>query len=232
MTDYRTSARVRRVSYSILSLVLLSAVSTGCFMDSHEVSRLVLGPKRQSIDLDVSHWIRYSFPDDAGTVAIKVPPYFRTFSSNTLPAQSYDARSQRMLLHAEYDYRSPSIEDLAELDIRASFIRLAKPSLTAHLDVDALNRAVREATGRSPPKEGDPQPGLETAAGADWMHIDGTASKFLETTCESYGTLVNPTTVFMLGACYSGQMRLKQDWLDARRQLVRQVRDQLIITPP
>jgi hypothetical protein len=213
-------------------MVLLLAVSTGCVMDSHDISHLVLGPKRQSIDLDVSHWIKYSFPDDAGTVAIKVPPDFRTFSSNSLPAQAYNARSQRMLLHAEYDYRSRSIEDLAELDIRASYIRFSKPVSTDHLDVDALNRAVRETTGRPPPEEDEPKPGLEAGAGIEWMHSDGTASKFLETTCESYGTLVNPMTVFMLSACYSGQMRLQQDWLDSRRQLLRQVRDQVIITPP
>jgi hypothetical protein len=201
-------------------------------MDSHDVSHLVLGPKRQSIDLDVSHWIKYSFPDDAGTVAIKLPPDFRTFSSNTLPAQSYNAHSQRMLLDAQYDYRSRSIEDLAELDIRASYIRLSQPVLMDHLDVDVLNRALRVTTGRFPPDEDDPKPRLEVAAGTEWMHIDGTVSKFVETTCESYDTLINSKTVFILSACYSGQMRLKQDWIESRRQLLSQVRDQVIVTPP
>ncbi len=200
-------------------------------MDSHDISHLVLGPKRQSIDLNVSHWIKYSFPDDAGTVAIKVPPDFRTFSSNTLPAQSYNAQSQRMLLNAQYDYRSRSIEDLAELDIRASYIRLSQPVLTDHLDVDALNRALRVTAGRPPPAEDDPKPEVEAAAGREWMHINGTVSKFVETTCEAYGTLINPKTVFMLSACYSGQMRLNQDWLESRRQLLLQVRDQTTVTP-
>jgi hypothetical protein len=213
-------------------MFLLLAILPACVMDSHDVSHLVLGPKRQTIDLDVGHWIRFSFPDEAGTVFIKIPPDFRTFGSTTLPAQSYDAQSRRTLLDAQYDYRSASIEDLAEFEIRMSYIRLAQPVPTDPLNIDALYGALREIEGGRPREEDDPKPAQDAVAGREWMHIDNTASKFIETTCESYGTLVNPQTLFMLNACYSEKMRLKPDWLESRRQVTRQVRDHAAVTPP
>jgi hypothetical protein len=40
----------------IIGSVFLSALA-GCFVDSHEMSRMVLGPTHQTIDPDVAHWI-------------------------------------------------------------------------------------------------------------------------------------------------------------------------------
>lgn len=213
---------------TVCIVVLLCA---GCVMDSHDISHVVLGPKRQSIDTNVDHWISYAFSESSATVTMKVPPAFRAFSSRTLPALTYNAHSQRMLLDAEYDYRSRSIEDLAELEIRVSFIRLTRPLPTDPLDVDALDRALRIAEGRPAAQGDEPKPGLAVAAGLEWIHLDGTVSKFAETACETYGTLTDPTTLFLLSACYSGKMRLKPDWLESRRQLLRDIRDRVVVTP-
>jgi hypothetical protein len=211
---------------------LLLTPMTGCVMDSHDMSHLALGAKRQPIDLDVNHWVRFSFAYDAGSVAIKIPPAFRTFSESTLPARAYGAHSQRLLFDAQYDYRSRSIEDLAELDIRASYIRLSQPVPTEGWNVEDLDRALRMATGQELADAADPKPAVERVAGRHWMHIDQTMSQFAETTCESYVTLLNPNTTFMLGACYSPQIRRNAGWLESRRQLLRQILDQVGVTSP
>jgi len=97
---------------------------TACVFDSHELTGCVAGPKRQSIDTNIDHWQGYAFTDEAGTVTIKVPPEFRSFSNRQLPKPDYDRYSGRELLDAQYDYRSKSIEDLNQFTIGASFAHL------------------------------------------------------------------------------------------------------------
>src|SRR5450432_576480 len=113
---YRTLRARRSCSFSLL----MCATLTGCVFDSHELTDWVAGSKRQSIDVNIDHWQSYAFTDDAGTVTIKVPPEFRTFSNRHLPRPEYDRYSGRELLEAQYDYRSKSIEELNQFTIYAS----------------------------------------------------------------------------------------------------------------
>jgi hypothetical protein len=207
---------------AILAVAMPFAALTGC----------VLLSKRQSIDADTAHWIPYAFSDDAGSIGLKMPPGFRTLRANRLPQPSYDDRSQRLLLDAQYDFRARSIDDLAELQIHVSLCRLATPLSPGHLDVDALNRALRAAQHRSTREDGDPKPGLDVVKGREWIHIDGTAGKFADNTVESYGTMIDGSTVVFVSAHYSAAIRQNQPWLESRRELLQSIRDQLVVRVP
>src|ERR1700730_14416335 len=94
------------------ALLFLTLSFTACGFDSHEVRQWVLPAKQQSIDLDANHWVPFAFSEGPVTVALKIPPDFRSFHVVTLRETAFDQYSQRRLLDVEYDYRSRSIEEI------------------------------------------------------------------------------------------------------------------------
>jgi hypothetical protein len=209
----------------LAAALILPLILTSCGFDSHEVRTWVLPPKRQSIDIDSNHWVPYAFSEGNITVTLKVPPDFRTFHVVVLPELDFDKYSQRRLLMAQYDYRSTSIEELAQFEIRASFVRLAAPLSTTDVSADALNRALRVAQRRPPRNDDDPIPALIAANNRQWIHLDWTNSKFGGLSGESYGTLIDPNTVFFVSATYLDGIRKDPAWFESRRALLQSIRD-------
>jgi hypothetical protein len=207
------------------ALFFIALSLTACGFDSHEVRTWVLPAKRQSIDLNIDHWVPFAFSEGPITVTIKIPPDSRSFQIVKLPQAAFDQYSQRHLLDVEYDYRSKSIEELAEFEVQAWFIRLAAPLSTEEINADALNRALRVAGHRSPPKEDEPAPELVTANGRQWIHLDNTDSHFRGRAGESYGTLIDPNTAFFVIGSYWENMRKDPAWFESRRALLRSIRD-------
>jgi hypothetical protein len=201
-----------------------------CVFDSHELTAWVAGPKRQAIDTNTDHWQAYAFTDDAGTVTIKVPPEFRTFNRQ-LPSPDYDRYSGRILLDAQYDYRSKSIEDLNQFTIGASFARLPEAQNQTPPDPNAIERALLEVSFHSGSNEEGVKPTMEHIAGRYWMHFDRTASKFAEATSESFATLIDARTLLFVYATYFPAVRQNPSWLESRRALLLQVRDHVSVAP-
>jgi hypothetical protein len=220
-------ATAQRRSHFALLLIALSL--TACGFDSHEVRQWVLPAKHQSIDVDINHWVPFAFSEGPITVTLKIPPDFRSFQVVKLPQATFDQVSQRHLLDVEYDYRSKSIEELAEFEVQAWFIRLATPLSTKEINADALNRALRVAGHRRPPKEDDPAPELVTANGRQWLHLDNTDSHFGGLVGESYGTLIDPKTAFFVIASYWENIRKDPAWFESRRALLRSIRDNVAV---
>ena len=127
-------------------------------------------------------------------------------------------------MDVEYDYRSKSIEELAEFELEASFTRLTAP-LGTDVDADTLNRALRVAWHRTPLKGDEPVPELITANGRRWIHYDGTDSHFGGSVFESYGTLIDSQTVFFVFGSFWENIRKDSAWFGSRRALLRSVRD-------
>jgi hypothetical protein len=217
---------------AVMAAAMACAALTGCSTDSQSLRQALLGSKRQSIDTDKAHWIPYAFSDDAATICLKMPPGFRTERANRLPQPSYDDRSERLLLDAQYDFRSRSNEDQAELQVHVSLFKLATPLSTSHPDVDALNRALRAATHGPAPDDTVAKPALDAVNGRDWIHIEGTAGNFAGNTFDLYGTLIDGSTVILISAYYSAAIRLNQSWFESRRELLRSVRDQVVLRAP
>jgi len=209
-------------------LILLSLCA--CGFDSHEVRRWTLPAKHQSIDANVANWIPFAFSEGPLTVTLKTPPDSRSFQVKTLPESAFDQHSQRRLLEVEYDYRSKSIEEMAEFELQTSFVRLAAPLSTTDLDADTLYRALRIAWRRPVPKD-DPKSELLTVNGRQWIHLDNTDSHFGGSVSESYGTLIDPKTVFFVAGFYWENIRKDPAWFQSRRNLLRQVRDNVVIIP-
>ena len=218
-----------RVPAGVLMICVLGL--SACVFDSNEMRTWVLPPKQQSIDLDRNHWIPYSFAEGAITVTVKMPPDSRSFSAITLPQVAFDKYSQRRLLDVEYDYRSKSIREMAEFELRASFVQLATPLSKREVNADALNRALRVAWRRPPPNDEDPTPDLVTANGRQWIHLDGTMSSLTGRVSESYGTLIDPKTVFFVTASYWENIRNVPAWFESRRALLQSIRDDVTLNP-
>jgi hypothetical protein len=218
---------ISRVPAGALMAGVLSL--SACGFDAHELRTWVLPAKQQSIDANSDHWIRFAFSEGNSTVTIKVPPDFRSFHVVTLPQVAFDQYSRRRLLDVEYDYRSKSIEDLAEFELQASFVQLATPLSATDVSADALNRALRIAERRPPPNDDEAAPELVTANGRQWIHFDGTDSKFGGSAGESYGTLIQPNIVFFVSASYWENMRKVPHWFESRRALVRSIRDEVSV---
>jgi hypothetical protein len=218
-----------------VALILTLGLSA-CVFDSRQTNgygafnarQWVLPAKKQSIDLDTSHWLPFAFSEGNSTVTLKIPPHARSFHASTLPRAAFDQRSQRRLLDVEYDYRSKSIEEMAEFQLQAWFVRLPTPLPTTDLDADALNRALRVAWRRSQPKYDEPAPELITANGRQWIHLDGTDDIIYA--FESYGTLIDPQTVFFISGWYWQNIRKDPAWFESRRALLRAIRDNVRVS--
>src|SRR5882757_1623349 len=181
--------KMRMAFSAALTLIFFSSL-TACGFDSHELRTWVLPAKHQSIDTNVDHWIPFAFTEANITLTLKIPPDSRSFHVVILPQVSFDKSARRRLLDVEYDYRSKSIEELAEFELEASFTRLTAP-LRSDVDADTLNRALHIAWHRPPLKGDGPVPELITANGRKWIHFDGTDSHFGGSAFESYGTLID-----------------------------------------
>jgi hypothetical protein len=201
---------------------------TACGFDSHEVRQWVLPAKHQAIDLNPDHWVPFAFSEGPITVTLKTPPDSRSFQVKSLPESAFDQHSQRRLFDVEYDYRSQSIEEMAEFKLQASFVRLAAPLSTTDLDADTLYRALRIAWRRPVPKD-DPATELVTANGRQWIHLDNTDSHFGGSVSESYGTLIDPKTVFFVAGFYWENIHKDPAWFESRRALLRSIRDNVAV---
>ena len=222
---YDATRGSRTATKSRFALFFIALSLSSCGFDSHEVRQWVLPAKRQSIDVDTNHWVPFAFSEGPVTVTIKIPSDSRSFQIVKLPQAVFDRYSQRHLLDVEYDYRSKSIEELAEFEVQAWFIRLATPLSTKEINPDALNQALRIAGHRPPPKEDEPAPELVTANGRQWIHLDNTDSHFGGRAGESYGTLIDPKTVFFVIGSYWENIRKDPAWFESRRALLRSIRD-------
>jgi hypothetical protein len=209
-----------------LSTLLLSL--SACGFDSHEVHQWTPPANHQSIDANLDKWVPIAFSEALITVTLKAPPDFRSFQKG-LPQPTFDQHSQRRLFDVEYDYRSKSIEEIAEFELQAFFVRLAAPLSMTDLDADTLYRALRIAWRRSPANDDDPATKLETANGRRWIHLDGTDSHFGGKAFESYGTLIDPKTVFLVTGSYSENIRKDPAWFESRRTLLRSIRDNVAV---
>jgi hypothetical protein len=224
------SQSINSLTWRCFALSVLALSLAACGFDTHEVRQWVLPAKRQSIDLDINHWVPFAFSEGPITVTIKIPPDSRSFQIIKFPQVAFDQYSQRHLLDVEYDYRSKSIEELAEFELQVWFIRLATPLSTSN--ADTLNRALHVAGRRPPPKDDEPAPELVTANGREWIHLDGTDSHFGGRVGESYGTLIDPQTVFFVIGSYWENIRKESAWLESRRRLLRSVRDNVTVLTP
>ena len=208
-----------------LASLILTLTLTACGFDSHEVRQWVLPAKHQSIDTNTDHWIPFAFTQGPLTVTLKMPPDSGSFHGANLPESTFDQHSQRRLLYVEYDYRSKSIEEQAEFELQASFVRLEVSLSTTDLDADTFYRALRIAWRRPLPKDDESVPELITANGRQWIHLNNTDSHFGGKAFESYGTLVDPKTVFFVTGSYWENIRKDPDWFESRRALLQSIRD-------
>jgi hypothetical protein len=211
--------------------LLLTLALTSCGFDSHEVRQWMLPAKQQSIDLNPDHWGPFVFSEGLITVTLRTPPDSRSFQK-TPPESAFDQHSQRRLLDVEYDYRSQSIEEMAEFELQASFVRLEAPLSVTDLDADTLYRALRIAWRRPLAKDDDPATELVTANGRQWIHLDSTMSHFGGKAFESYGTLIDPKTVFFVTGSFWQNIRKDPAWFESRRTLLRSIRDNVTVLGP
>jgi hypothetical protein len=218
---------ISQVPRCILMVCILTV--TACGFDSHEVRQWTLPAKHQSIDLDANHWIPFTFSEGPLTASLKIPPDSRAFHMAKLPEPAFDQHSQRRLLDVEYDYRSNSIEEQAEFEMRASFVRLEAPLSTTDLDADTFYRALRIAWRRPLPKDDDPATELVTVNDRQWIHLDGTDSHLGGKAFESYGTLIDSKTVFFVTGSYWQNIRKDPAWFESRRALLRSILDNVAV---
>jgi hypothetical protein len=190
------------------------------------LSSCVSPSKRQSIDLDVSHWPVYAFSEGSATAALKVPPGFLSFNSK-LPEASYGKRSQRLLLDAQYDV-GPGLE-LSEFEIKANFIQLPQP-LDLKAGMNELDSALKVALARPVNAEANPKPTFETIGKQGWIYYDNSTDVTFGMTRETYATLINETTALLISGWYLKTIRKDPAWFQSRRDLLRLVRDQVVIT--
>ena len=192
------------------------------------LSACVFISKQQAIDLDVNHWDHYAISEDTATVTFKIPPGFRTFKTS-LP-EPYNGGRHRLILEAQYDYGAKGSYDLAEFMIQASFIRLDQPIDAQVLDANGLDGALRSVfTG---PVNGvhSPPPTMERVGGRKWLYYDNLADVTFGSTHEIYCTLINPETVLFLSGWYGVKIKKDANWLDGRREILRDVRNNTTVT--
>jgi hypothetical protein len=193
------------------------------------MSACAFASKRQTIDLDVSHWSVYVFSEGSATATIKVPPGFRTFSRN-LPEVTYNSRSQRLLLDVQYDYGRPKSFELDEFEIMANFIKLTRP-ININATPSELDSALTLVFGRPINADASPKPTFETIGKQGWIYYDNSTIETVGMTRETHGTLVNETTALLISGWYLETIRKDPAWFQSRRDLLRLVRDQVVITP-
>jgi hypothetical protein len=192
------------------------------------LSSCVFLSKQQPIDLDVSHWRVFAFSQGSATATLKIPPGFRSFNSK-LPEASYNSRSQRLLLDAQYDVGRPTSVELSEFEIKANFIKLTRP-LDLKAGMSELDSALSLVLGRPINADAGPKPTFETMGKQGWIYYDNSADVTFGMTRETYGTLVNETTALLITGWYLQTIRKDPAWYQSRRDLLRRVRDQVVVS--
>ena len=187
------------------------------------MSACVFLSKQQSVDVDLTHWAHYAITEGPATVTLKIPPGHRTFKTS-LP-EPYNGSHERLILEAQYDYGGQGSYDLAEFMIQANFIRLNQPIDAQSLDANGLDGALRLVFTEPVNGIHSPPPTLEQVGVRKWLYYDNLADVTFGSTHEIYCTLIDPQTVLFLSGWYGDKIGKDAKWLDSRRRLLKNVRD-------
>jgi hypothetical protein len=180
------------------------------------------------MDTDVNQWTHYAFSEGTATVAIKVPAHLRA-SNSSLPELSYN-RAKRLLLDAQYDFGTGAYFYTSEFEIKADLVKLGAPLNNTSVTVDELDGALVSAFGRPIKGVESPKPIEQSTRGRIWIYYDNTTDVTYTQTRETYATVVNATTALLITAWYGPDIRKSPQWLDSRRWILRDVRDNTSIT--
>jgi hypothetical protein len=181
----------------------------------------LFGNKQPAIELDPSRWILNRLPAEGATVEIRTPDGYRVRNSS-LPQTVYK-RAQRLLLDLQYDFVGS--EETSQFQIKVHLVRLVAPLETAAPNANELDGALSQAFGHPINGSGSPMPVEQEVRGTTWIYYDNSADVTYTQTRETYGTVVDNTTVLLITGWYGPKLRKDPKWFESRKQVLRAVRD-------
>ena len=187
-----------------------------------------MGSNQQAITSDVAQWLTKEIRNNDVIVEIKIPPGFRTFKTS-LP-EPYNGSHERLILEAQYDYGAKGSYGLAEFMIQANFIRVNQPIDAQSMDANGLDGALRLSFGKPVNGLHSPPPTMEQVAGRKWLYYNNLADKTFGAFHEIYCTVIDPQTVLFLSGWYLDNIRKDAKWLDSRRSILKDVRNNTTVT--
>ena len=188
----------------------------------------MLGSNQQAITADVGQWLTKEIRNDNIIVEIKIPLGYRTFKTS-LP-EPYNGRRHRLILEAQYDYGAKGSYDLAEFMIQASFIHLDQPIDAHAVDANGLDGALRLVFTAPISGVHSPPPTMEEVGGRKWLYYDNLADVTFGSTHEIYCALIDPQTVLFLSGWYGDKIGKDAKWLNSRRHILKDVRNNTTVT--
>ena len=202
--------RLTRVSLLILGLTSCASIS-----------------QPQMIGADIHRWIRYSFSEGTAIVTTRVPPGLRVRS--TLPELTYK-RAQRLLLDAQYDFGAGEFSYTSEFEIKVQFLKLAPPLDAATVGAKDMDRALTTTLGHPIKGPESPEPVEQSIDGRTWNYYDNSTDVTYTQTRDTYATAIDDTTILLITGWYGPNIRKNPGWLESRRGILRNVRDNTSIT--
>jgi hypothetical protein len=184
---------------------------------------LLFGARPPVLDADVSRWDLKRVSIDGAIVDIKAPAGYRVFD-NSLPQRTYK-RAQRLLMDLQYDFVKQGAEDTSQFQIKINLVRLSSPFTIESTNISGLDRALAQAFGHPINGEESPAPTEQAVGGRQWIYYDNSSDVTYGQTRETYGTVVDSTTVLLITGWYGPKLRKDPKWFDSRRQILRAVRD-------
>lgn len=191
---------------------------------------LFAGSSRGALAANADRWINKEFGIDGAILQIQIPPGYRTFNMS-LPELEYDKNSERRLLDAQYDYGFQKYTGLAQFEIIANLLRLVRPVDTKSWSIAELDEALRLVFGRPINAAGSPRPTLEQVVGQQWIYYDNSTAKTYGVVRETFATLVDGNTALLISGWYLEDIQKDFAWFQSRRELLRKVRDHVVVTP-
>jgi len=180
-----------------------------------------IGTKQPALELDPSQWTLKRLPSEGAIVEIRAPGGYRV-RNDSLPQSAYK-RAQKLLLDLQYDFAGS--EETSQFQIKVNLVRLTTPLENLTFSSDELDSALSRAFGHAIKGDISPVPVKQEVRDRAWIYYDNSADVTYGQTRETYGTLVNTSTVLLITGWYGPILRKDSKWFASRRQILRVVRD-------
>lgn len=195
------------------------------------VAMWLFGSLRQEIPTDPSKWVTFAYPRQDFELTLRVPDHYISIEMRGSPTQPLELNSSIHFFDFLYDYGQPVprddpyARDSAQLSMGVSLVRMAdRPAKLVADDslLQAMDKALKSTAKRQPETTE-----LVTIHGRKWLRRTGITN--VGTMYDSFDTFVGTDQVLLVGAGYGRKMMRNEKWLQSRRELLRQVVEQVTL---
>lgn len=190
------------------------------------VLSLFWSSQKQDIESDPAKWAVFAFPREEFELTLRVPDKYIPVKLQGSPLRPVAPDDHVTMLMAQYDYGRPDSAQLSQTHVGVALSRLSRRPPGGLKDglafVNAMSAALKE-----PPSPSEDATEIITVQEREWLWVRGESSS---EGYDSFYTLIGLDEILVITGFYRRQVVRDKKWLASRRQMVREVLEQAILT--